>query len=236
MADLNELERSRQIIHRVDRIEATRMFEGLWKDRNTVRPEMYSDYPDKKDTGGIRLRCAEVVTDRIPSVDGDRFRMTARYVTLDPNTSLIENSEEYTYGGEVLEVGRGRTWVSDGSTIQHGVTLKLPHIEWKVRRTLQSFHGSTVFALLGLLNSAPFGGFSRGTLLFEGAHATRRGGGLLPLQPGQPGLGGLTGHWQVEYSFLGRRTDHNVIWNEESGRWDKTSPLLYKYGNFGGLP
>lgn len=241
MSDLNELEKSRSVTTRVDLIEATREFEGPWEKRNEVRPAMFSEYPDREDASGIKLRCVEVRVDRVPARERDQrkdhFRMTAKYRTLDPNRNVLEGGEEINIGENYDERGRGRKW-GDNEDVEQSITWSDPIMEYTLRRTLNGFPFQPVFALMGTVNAGPYLGFPRGTVRFLGANARREAAALTPATPFLPGLTGTVGSalWLVEYQFKIRKRDWNVEWRKDSGYYDFLSPLKFQYSNFGAIP
>jgi hypothetical protein len=212
--------------------QATRVFLCDWTERLTAAalPTFDDVYPD--DAG---LKCVRINREGYGQTTADAANpYTHAKVTVEySNLALASDGEGISsgdFGGDVLEVGGGRYFVSDGSVLDQPVNLPLLYRSLAVNKTVILPNWGAIYACYGKCNAymwAPSSSpvfFAPGHVRFDGVSD-------------QEEYDALTGvRTRLVYKFMINpvRT-WNEIWRSDILAWDFVYPYLCEPTDFSAL-
>jgi hypothetical protein len=128
---------------------------------------------------------------------------------------------------DVLTIGGGRIWESDGLPVCQPLAIRIPMERYNYGRTFDwnSLVRPRIYACVGKINDNSFQGYPTGTLLLETPKLQKE------IQPDT----GMT-LAIIEYPFLYNSMGWNNNWRSDTGAIDRMLPYFYPEANFRSLP
>ena len=243
---------SHEVIRNRQGTTATYTIDCAWADRATSRPKIGSKHPTEPN-----LYCTEVVETGLGKPAGGHTythcRIAARYSTFQQIEAAP--TEQWEFGGEVLDTGIGRTWESlmaanDFTKCEQSFGVYYPNAIRTMTMVKQTVPINAIIQSLGKINWTYWQGLPAQTCLFEGASTES----WFDYER-------YSYFYRISYRFLVRPISHNIVWRAPrqarnatgdlmwdadghpywelgaagSAGWDKPFPPLYELGDFNPL-
>ena len=237
---------SHEVIRNRQGTTATYTIDCAWADRATSRPKIGSKHPTESN-----LYCTEVVETGLGKPAGGHTythcRIAARYSTFQQIEAAP--TEQWEFGGEVLDTGIGREWEIGGNRCEQSFGVYYPNAIRTMTMVKQTIPINAIIQSLGKINWTTWQGMPAQTCLFEGASTES----WFDYER-------YTYFYRISYRFLVRPISHNIVWRapmqsrDSAGSlvydnlgpvwvdgpagvpgWDKPLPPLYELGDFNPL-
>lgn len=180
-----------------------------WSERGSYVPQIGTPLPGRTDMRLVRVEMTGIGKPTTPTqhatwVEGEYGFTKARIVLHYSTAQFIDDAavEDWEFGGEVLELGLGRTW-GIGVPCEVQQTAFFPQIVLRKQLVLPKamVPRSAILYTLNKVNSTAFEGFPAETLLFAGASTTSR-------YDYERQLYFVT----LSYNIIYRPISHNYVW------------------------
>lgn len=147
---------------------------------------------------------------------------TREWIDVTSQYATATNDDEWTstidYDIDLLNIGRGRTWASDGKLVDDvGQTVPFPKVMESLEGTISgSIPIANIKAVLGTINAYTFRGYAGESMLLAGARSFTK-------------WDIYAGTWKQKlvYRFHHFSINPNYVWRESIGDYDRMVPDLF---------
>jgi len=212
---------SRKIVYDLTGRRGWRVWLGDWATWRIDAPPLRSGFP-----GDDMLRCTRVTVtpEGLTKVGqlGDEYshcRIEAEYDIEEWIDNLAWPHIEH--GADVLDVGGGRKWKSDGAWVNQPINILYGFTVYSYRVRYQTDPTRMLRSLTNKVNSQPWGGAPPGTLYYLGADSDTEWDETVGLP-----------FWRVVVRVKYDAAGHNWAWRSDKGKFDTTDTPLYSSADF----